>query len=51
VNLVEGISPGYSPSIRNVSVDLFIFGDLASAHTSMRGDAFKVSSFATLLIR
>jgi hypothetical protein len=32
-------------------VDLFVFGDLASAHTSMRGSAFNVSGFATLPIR
>jgi hypothetical protein len=50
VKLVEGISPGYSPSVRDISVDLFIFGDLSSAHTSMRGGDFKVSGFATLPI-
>ena len=51
MKLVEGITPGYSPSVRDISVDLFIFGDLASTHTSVRGGAFKVSGFATLPIR
>jgi hypothetical protein len=56
VKLVEGISPQYLPSIKDiygdlfVSRDLFISKDLASAFTSMKGDAFKVSSFATLPI-
>jgi hypothetical protein len=50
VKLVEGITPGYSPSVRYTYVDLFVFGDLASIHTSMRGGAFKVSVFATLPI-
>jgi hypothetical protein len=50
MKLVEGITPGYSPSIRDISMDLFVFGDLASAHTSMRGGAFKVSGFSTLPI-
>jgi hypothetical protein len=51
MKLVEGITPGYSPSIRDIFVDLFVFGDLASTHISMRGGAFKVSGFATLPIR
>jgi hypothetical protein len=51
VKLVEGITPRYSPNIRDIYVDLFIFGDLASAHTSSRGGTFKVSGFATLPIR
>jgi hypothetical protein len=42
MKLVEGINPGYSPSMRDISVDLFVFGVLASAHTSVRGGAFKV---------
>jgi hypothetical protein len=50
VKFVEGITPGNSPSVRDISVDLFIFGDLASIHTSMRGGTFKVSGFATLPI-
>jgi hypothetical protein len=50
VKLVEGITPRYSRSVRDISVDLFVFGDLASAHTSMRGDTFKVLGFATLPI-
>jgi hypothetical protein len=48
--LVEGITHGYSPSIKDISVDLFIFGDLANAHNYLRGGAFKVLSFATLPI-
>jgi hypothetical protein len=51
MKLVEGITPGYSLSVRDISVDLFVFGDLASAHTSLRGGTFKVSGFATLPIR
>jgi hypothetical protein len=50
MKLVEGITPGYSPSIRDISMNLFVFGDLAGAHTSMRGSAFKVSGFSTLPI-
>ena len=50
MKLVEGISPRYLLSVRDISGDLFIFGDLASAFTSVRDDAFKVSSFATLPI-
>jgi hypothetical protein len=50
MKLVEGITPGYSPSVRYISVDLFIFGDLASIYTSMRGGAFQVLGFATLPI-
>ena len=48
MKLVEGITPGYSPSIRDISVDLLVFGDLASTHTSVRGGAFKVLIFSTL---
>jgi hypothetical protein len=51
MKLVEGITPGYSPSVRDISMDLFVFVDLASAHTSVRCDAFKVSVFATLPIQ
>jgi hypothetical protein len=51
VKLVEGITPGYFPSVRDIFVDLFIFGDIASTHTSVRGDAFKVLAFATLPIQ
>ena len=51
MKLVEGINLGSSHSVRDISVDLFVFGDLASAHTSVRGGAFKVSGFATLPIR
>jgi hypothetical protein len=51
MKLVEGITPGYPPSVRDISVDLFVFGDLGSTHTSMRGGDFKVLGFATLPIR
>jgi hypothetical protein len=51
VKLVEGITLGYSPSVIDISVDLFVFGDLASSHTSVRGSDFKVSGFDTLPIR
>jgi len=51
VKSVEGISPRYLPSIRDISGDLFVSGDLVSAFTSVRGGAFKVSGFATLPIR
>jgi hypothetical protein len=51
VKLVEGITPGYSPSVRDIFVDLFIFEDLDSTHTSVRGGAFKVLGFSTLPIR
>jgi hypothetical protein len=51
VRLVEGISPRYLLSVIDISRDLFIYGDLASALTSMRGGAFKVSGFSTLPIR
>jgi hypothetical protein len=47
---VEGISPRYLLSIEYIYVDLFIYGDLSSALTSVRGGAFKVSSFASLAI-
>ena len=50
MKLVEGITPGYSPSVKDIFVDLFVFGDLASAHTSVRGGTFKVSVLATLPI-
>jgi hypothetical protein len=50
MKLVEGINPRYLPSVRDISVDLFIFGDLASAHTSLRGGTFKVLGFSTLPI-
>jgi hypothetical protein len=45
VKLVEGISPRYLPSVRDISGDLFISGDLVSALTSVRGGDFKVSGF------
>jgi hypothetical protein len=48
--LVEGISPRYLLSVRYISGDLFVYVDLASALTSMRGGAFKVLGFATLPI-
>ena len=51
MKLVEGITPRYPHSIKNISVDLLVFGDLASAHTSVRGGDFKVYGFATLPIR
>jgi hypothetical protein len=41
---------GYSLSVSDISMDLFVFGDLASIHTSVRGCNFKVSGFATLPI-
>jgi hypothetical protein len=50
VKLVEGITRGYSPSVGDISVDLFVFGDLASIHTSVRGGTSKDSGFATLPI-
>jgi hypothetical protein len=50
VKLVEGISPQYLLSIRDISGDLFMYGGLASTFTSVRGDAFKISGFDTLLI-
>jgi hypothetical protein len=51
VRLVEGISPRYILSVRYISGDLFIYGDLASILTSVRGGAFKVLGFVTLPIR
>jgi hypothetical protein len=51
MKLVEGLSLEYSPSVRDISMDLFVFGDLASTHTSMRGGAFKILGFSTLPIR
>jgi hypothetical protein len=50
MKLFEGITPRYLPSVKDISVDLFVFGDLASTHTYVRGGAFKVSGFATLPI-
>jgi hypothetical protein len=44
VRSVEGISPRYLLSVR------YIYGDLSSALTSMRGGDFKVSGFDTLPI-
>jgi hypothetical protein len=32
-------------------MDLFIFGDIASTHTSVRGGVVKVSGFSTLPIQ
>jgi hypothetical protein len=51
MKLVEGITPGYSPSARDISVDIFVFGDLSSTHTSMRGGDLNILVFATLPIR
>jgi hypothetical protein len=51
MNFVEGITPGYSHSVRDIYVDLFIFRDLASIHTFVRGGTFKVLGFSTLPIR
>jgi hypothetical protein len=51
MRLVEGISPQFLLSIRYISGDLFVYGDLTSAFTSMRGGAFEVSGFVTLPIR
>jgi hypothetical protein len=48
---VEGISPRYLPSVIDISRDLFVSGDLASAIISVRGGAFKVLGFATLPIQ
>jgi len=42
MKLVEGITPGNSPNIKDISMDLFVFGDLTSTHTSVRGGDFKV---------
>jgi hypothetical protein len=50
VKLVEGISPQYLLSIRDISGDLFVYVDLASTFTSMRGSAFEISGFDTLPI-
>jgi hypothetical protein len=50
VNSVEGISPLYLLSVIDISGDLFISGDLASAFTSVRGGSFKILGFATLPI-
>ena len=47
---VEGISPQYLLSVRDISRDLFVSGDLASALTSVRGSAFKLSGFVTMPI-
>ena len=47
---VEGISPRYLPSVKDISRDLFIYGDLASTFNSVRGGAFQVSGFVTLPI-
>ena len=49
--MVEEIFPRYLLSVRDISGDLFVSGDLVSALTSVRGDAFKVSGSATLPIR
>jgi hypothetical protein len=51
MKLVEGISPEYFPSIKDIFADLFIFEDLASAHTYLRGGAFNILGFSTLPIR
>jgi hypothetical protein len=49
VRSVEGISPRYLLSIKDISGDLFVDGDLASA--SEIGGAFKVTKFSTLPIQ
>jgi hypothetical protein len=46
VRLVEGISPRYLLSVRDISRDLFVYGNHASALTFMRGG---VSRFQDLL--
>jgi len=50
VNLVEEISLQYLLSIRDVFVDLFIYGGLSNTFTSVRGGAFDISGFVSLLI-
>jgi hypothetical protein len=50
VRLVERISPQYLLSVRYISRDLFVYGDLASTFTSVRGGAFEVSGFLALPI-
>jgi hypothetical protein len=50
VRSVEGIFLQYLLSIRDISRDLFVYRDLASDLTFVRGGAFKVSVFATLPI-
>jgi hypothetical protein len=51
VKLIKGITPGYSPSVKDIFVDLFVSGDISSTHTSVRGGDFKVLGFVTLPIR
>jgi hypothetical protein len=51
VKLVEGISPQYLLSVRDIFGDLFVYGGLASTFTFVRGDAFDISGFAALPIR
>ena len=45
MRLVEGISPQYLLSVIYISGDLFIYGDLASTFTSVRGGSFEVLGF------
>jgi hypothetical protein len=50
MRLVEGISPRYLLSVRDICGDLFVSRDLSSDFTSVRGDTFKVLGFASLPI-
>jgi hypothetical protein len=51
VKLVEEISLQYLLCVKDISGDLFVYGDIASTFTFMRGGAFEISGFATLPIR
>jgi hypothetical protein len=45
-----GDSPLYLPNFEYISGVLFVYGDLVSAFTSMRGNAFKFLIFYTFPI-
>ena len=50
MKLVEGISPHYLLSVRDISGEIFVYGVLASTFTFVRGGAFKILGFVTLPI-